>query len=474
MRHILGTLLVSLFIVTSLYAESEEQVSDRIVAIVNDRIILKSDVDQEVTNYMRQMEMSNQSIQFDQSLWYEVLESIIDNYVLLEKAKMDSVVVSDDMVNRQMDQRIQQMIQQAGSERALERAFGMSIVELRADNREMFREQLIAQQVQQQRMQKVSITRPEVIEFFEQIPEDERPVIPEQVALSQIVVIPPALQDAEIEARRKAEQIRDSIVTHGRSFEEMARRYSMGPTANRGGELPMMPMSDLVAEYSAAAAALEEGEISGVVRSVFGFHIIRLNERVGENIATSNILISVGEEGLDEEYAIEKLEAIRDSVMNHGKSFGEMARRYSDDSFTRDMNGRIINRQTGQRLIYLEELDSDLYRTVLQLEEEGELTEPKSFNPAAGDSETAYRIIRLDRHIPEHRANLEQDYDQIREIALQQKRMDVLSNWLKNLRDDVHIEYKIDVPERYREPQLDFHDLEAPPEGADTQTDIDT
>lgn len=461
MQKILNSLLLALIITTPIFAEFN-QVTDRIIAIVNDRIILKSDVDREITEYMQQLRMSNQPAEFTEGLWYEVLESIIDNYVLLEKAEMDSIVVSNEVVDRQMDQRIRQMVQQAGSEQALEEAFGLTIVELRAEYRDQFREQIIAQQVRESIIREVNITRPEVIEFFEQIPVDSLPMIPEQVALSQIVKIPPPLQDAQQAALEKARQIRDSIVVHGKSFEEMARKYSTGPAASNGGALPMMPMSDLVSEYSAAAAALEPGEVSGVVRTTFGYHIIRLNQRVGDNIETNNLLITIDEGGLDETYAINILEALKDSVMNHGESFRDLARRHSDDEFTRNLGGRVVNQQTGQRLIALNNLDPALYRTVLLLDEEGNISEPRPFNPQRQDRARAFRIVRLDQHVPEHRANLEQDYDRIQMIALQQKQMEKLTKTLNRLRDEVYIEYKIDVPAQYREPQTDFHDIEAP------------
>ncbi|MEX1061976.1 MAG: peptidylprolyl isomerase [Balneolaceae bacterium] len=436
--------------------------SDRIIAVVNDRIILKSDVDLEISDYLRQMRMNNQQVQFNESLWYGVLESMIDNFVLLEKAQMDSVEVSDDLVERQMNRRIDQMIRQAGSEQALERAFDQSIVELRAEHRETFREQLIVQQVREQKIQEVKITRPEVREFFESIPGDSVPVIPEQVALSQIVTIPPPLEDAERAAREKAAQIRDSIVVHGESFEEMARKHSTGPSARNGGLLPMMPMSDLVSEYAAAAAALEPGEVSSVVRSSFGYHVIRLNERAGENIETNNILITVDEQGIDEDAAIQKLEAVRDSILTEDISFSGMARKHSDDELSRNFGGRITNQETGERMLVLSNLDPSLYRIALLLNEEGTISEPRSYTTENGRQ--AYRIIRLDQHVPEHRANLEQDYDRIRDFALQQKQMRILTEWLAELRNDIYIEYKIDVPEQYREPQPDLHDIEIPPE----------
>src|SRR5690625_2652702 len=130
--------------------QSQKQLSDKIVAIVNDRIVLKSDVDAEVANYLRQAQVENREVSFSEELWYGALQSMVDNFVVLEKAEIDSIVVSEDLVDRQMDFRINQLVRQAGSERALENAFGQSLIQIRADFREQFREQLTAQMVQEE------------------------------------------------------------------------------------------------------------------------------------------------------------------------------------------------------------------------------------------------------------------------------------------------------------------------------------
>src|SRR5690554_6228847 len=191
------------------FAQGNYTAADQIVALVNDHAILKSDIDQGVADYMRQGQLNQQEISFSEELWYSFLEAEIDNYVLLEKAKIDSITVPDDKVNRQMDARIQQLIQRAGSEKALETAFGKSIIQLKADFREEFRNQLIAELVPQTKLANVNVTRPEVLEFFNSIPTDSLPTIPEQVALSHIVVLPPPKKDAERGAYELAEALRD-------------------------------------------------------------------------------------------------------------------------------------------------------------------------------------------------------------------------------------------------------------------------
>jgi peptidyl-prolyl cis-trans isomerase SurA len=450
MKIYLKSLLLLLFSITtvvSALAQESKNTTDKIVAIVNDRIVLKSDVDAEVMNYLRQAELENADVTFSEELWYSALQSMVDNYVLLEKAKIDSVIVGDDMVNRQMDMRINEMVRQAGSERALERAFDKSLIQIRADFREQFREQLTANQVQQLKIDEINITRPEVEEFFNSIPESQIPTVPEQVGVSQIVSIPPPLEDAKNEAFELANAIRDSIVNHGKNFEEMARKYSEDGSSRRGGLLPLMPMDDLVANYSAAASALEEGGISEVVETQFGFHVIRLNQRVGDNIETNHILIKMDDGQIDEQYAIDRLTAIRDSVINHDKNFADMARQYSEDEATKSFGGRIVDNQTGRRLIPINQLEPSLYRIVLLLEEQGEISEPRPYNPSQQDVSRAFRIVRLDRHIPEHTANLDQDYDRIEQLALQQKQTRIMSKWIDDLREEVYVEFKIPIPE---------------------------
>lgn len=447
--------LFSLFLILFLFTQSlsaqSEQVADRIIAVVNDRIILKSEIDNQVSDFIRSAQSQNQRIPFTEELWYEVLESVIDEYVLLEKAKIDSITVSDDLVNREMNNRLMQLQQQLGSEQAVEEAFGRSMVQLRADFRDEFRDQMITNQVRLSKIQSIFITRPEVVAFFNKIPQDSLPTIPEQVSLSQIVVIPPPLADANENARKKAEAIRDSILNHDKNFEEMARLYSTGPAARNGGLLPMIQLSDLVAEYSAAASALEPGQISQVVRTAFGYHVIRLNRRVGDSIETNNIVIAIDENSLDEQFAIQKLEALRDSVINHGVRFSDLARRHSEDPITAPTGGRLVDPQSQLRLIPINRLDPALYRITLLLENTGDISEPRPFNTGGQINSRALRIIRLDNSVQEHVANIEQDYDRIESIALEQKRVDALDNWMREIRKEIYVEYKIAIPEEFRQ-----------------------
>lgn len=436
-------LAITLLIVTGTTSQAQTT-ADQIIVLVNNNAILKSDIDQAVADYLRQAQFNQQNIPFSKELWYSFLEAEIDKYVLLEQARVDSITVSDDMVERQMDNRINQLVQRAGSEQALEQAFGKSIIQLKEDFRATFKEQMVTEQVQQLKLSEIKVTRPEVREFFDSIPQDSLPTIPEQVSVSHIVKLPPPKTDAKQAAFEFAESLRDSIINHGKSIEELARRHSTDGAASRGGLLPMMGLNELVSEYSAAASALQPGQISEVVETQFGFHIIRLNKRIGDRIETNHILINIDAEQLDDQKAIDELNAIRDSLINNPDlSFSAMAMEHSDDPSTASSGGKIVDPQTGERLIPLTRLDPALYRVVLLMDEEGTISEPRPFNPNNANSGKAYRIVRLDKQIPEHVADFELDYDRLKSITLQQKQQFEFTKWLKELRDSFYIEYRI-------------------------------
>lgn len=442
-------LLFITFNLSHAQSQSQGETLDQIVAVVNDHIILKSDVDQQVTDYMMQMRQQGEQIpEFSEDMWYSIMQNMVERYVLLDQARVDSVVVTDEQVNKEIDNRINQYVRQVGSESALEQQVGKSIVQLRAELREDYRTEMIVGRYRQQKVQNINITRPEVKAYFERIPRDSLPTIPERVAASQIVATPAPMENAREEALTLARQLRDSVLNHDKTIEELARRHSDGPSGPNGGRLGMIALNDLVPEYSAAASALQPGQISEVVETSFGFHVIRLNKRQGDQIDTNHILISMDEANYDDQAAIQKLEQYKDSVLNHGASFSDLAREHSEDPNTAPMGGRILNPQTGERLIPLSQLDPALYRIVLLLEEEGDISEPREFNIGSGNnSRKAYRIVRLDRSVPEHVANLEQDYERIKSVALQEKQLKIIQQWLKNLKEEVYIEYRIPVPE---------------------------
>lgn len=448
MKKIVFTLALILAGVCGTQAQSA-RVLDRIVAQVNDHVILKSDIDSLVRDIM----LRDPSIRYDDAVWYEILETQIDKYVLIEQAAIDSVTVDEDQIERRLDDYVRQMAAQLGGESALEQAIGKTVFDYKNEWRPRVRENELANTVRENYRNKITITRREVEKFFNSIPSDSIPMIPERVQMAHIVAIPPLSGDAKERAFTFASAIRDSILNHGATIEDMARRHSADPTARQtGGLIPLMNMSDLVPEYSAAAAALQPGQISEVVETVFGFHVIKLNRRVADQIETQHVLIQISSSESEDEVAIRKLEAIRDSLVNHGKSFTEMARKYSDDKATAPFGGRLVDPMTGDTMLDIDRIDPALYSMVILLDNVGDISDPRPYNvpPSSAQREMrkAYRLVQLQKKVPEHRANLTDDYELIANYALQRKQLEMLAKYLDELRENIYVEYKITVPNR--------------------------
>ena len=415
----------------------QAQVIDRIAAVVGDDIILKSEVDQLVRRRSQQ-----QNTSYSDDLWMESLQSLVDQKLMAEKARRDTTLeISDQQVSNQLDRQIQRWQQRAGGREQLEQIYGKSILEIKETFRPDLRGQLLAQRLRQRRMQDISITPSEVRQWFERIPTDSLPDIPPTVRLSHIVRFPKPTQEARQEARNTITSIRDSIVNNGASFEAMAREFSDHPTASSGGQLSGITLNDLVPEFAAVASRTPIGTVSQVFynESQNGFHILRVNSKSGDTVNLNHILIRVG--GTDAEAAKARLRAVRDTLLNDEEvTFERMARRHSEEDRSAQNGGRVTDPQSGTRDLVLERLNPSWRQTIEQLEV-GEISQPTSVQLLNG--EDAYHIIRLDRRTPAHRANLDMDYERIRQLALQEKQDRKMQEWIDQLRDEVYVDIRI-------------------------------
>ena len=420
-------------------AHAQDQTLDRIAAVVGDDIILTSEVDQIVRRQTQRGRVS-----YSDDLWMQSLQNLIDQRILAEKARRDTTLtLSDQQVSQRLDQRINQMAEQAGGKEKLERVYGKSILEIKQQFRSDFRSQLLAQRLQQRRMQKVDITPSEVQQWFEEIPTDSLPNLPKTVRLSHIVQYPKASDEAKKEARSLIESVRDSIVTGDASFAAMARQYSDDTgTASSGGKLGAVNPDQLVPEFAAVASRTPVGEVSQVFfnESQDGFHILRVNEKSGSTVDLSHILIKVQSNQSNAKKVKSVLSTIRDSVVTHGKSFAVMARRHSEEDRSAQNGGRVTDPQSGTRDLVLDALNPTWRNTIRELDV-GDISPPTKVKLLNGDQ--AYHIVRLDDRTPAHRANLEQDYDRIRRLALQNKRNRKMQEWVTSLRDEVYVDVRV-------------------------------
>lgn len=414
----------------------EGQVVDEIVAVVGDQLILRSDVDGLVLNVMRQ-----QQEPYSEELWQEALQQLINQKVMAVVAQRDTTIkITDEQVQQALDQRIRQLVRQVGSEQKLEELYGKSLAQVRVELREEFRSQMMGEQLQQQRLGNVKITPSEVREWFSQFPVDSLPPIPELVRVSHIVRFPKLTEEAKAEAREILTTIRDSIVTGGGSFEELARQFSDDPgSAANGGHYESMRLGDLVSEFAAVASRITPGEVSQVFESPFGYHILRVNERRGDVIDFHQILIEIDDSKIDPTETIAYLNMLRDSILVSGVPFELIAKRHSEEESTAPIGGRVVDPRSGERDLVLAALGRDWQRTIDTLEV-GEVSMPAEVELLNG--RTAYHIVLLQRRIPEHQWSIETDYERIEQYALQEKRARLQREWLDQLRKQVYIDLR--------------------------------
>lgn len=416
----------------------DKQIVDRIVAIVGDEIVLKSDVDQMVAQMLQQQ----RGAQYSTDLWMQALNRRVDEHVLIEQARRDTnITATDEMVEQQLNS----WIEQNGGEQAIEQAFGKDILEVREEMTPDIRDQLLAQQLQQQKLSDVEVTPSEVRQWFQEQPQDSLPRQPESVRLSHIVRYPEISESAKKEARNILKTIRDSIVNKGASFEEMARQFSDDTgSARDGGQIDGLPLDAFVADFAAVAARTPIGEVSRIFYNPQhkGYHIVRVNDRRGDVVDLNHILIRVDQSQAESGSAVEYLEAVRDTLINNPDvPFELMVKRHSQEERSRSNGGRVTDPQTGIRDLALQRLGPSWQRTINSIDV-GDISEPSEVNLLSG--ERAYHIVLLQRRLPPHRINLDQDYELVRQAALRAKRQRVMDDWLSELRNEVFVDIRID------------------------------
>ncbi len=413
-----------IFLVFGLQTVNAQQLVEAIAAIVGDQIILKSELDQFVQNYIVQNKLDiTPGSEAYNNLRKKMLGGLIEQKVLLAKAKADTITVDDQMLDQRVEERIKYMIQQVGSQDKLEKIFGMSMNQIRKDTRKMIKEQLLVEQVRAKKFRGMKVSRREVEAFYKMY-KDSLPVRPATVDISHILMQVKPSEEAQMKAYQKAEMILKELKA-GADFAQLAKKYSDDPaSAKRGGDLGWTKRGDLVPEFENVAFKLKDGEISGIVQTQFGFHIIQLLERRGERIHTRHILIRVQPTKADEERVVKELENIRQQILN-GASFDSLALKYSDDPNVKKDHGHL-------GVFELDKLQIPQFRAVLSKMKPGEISEPFK-------TEYGYHIVRLNAFTPAHKLTLKDDWEEIQKYALNYKMQTEYQKWIKELEKHIYI-----------------------------------
>jgi peptidyl-prolyl cis-trans isomerase SurA len=404
-------------------AYAQQKVLDRIVAIVGNEVILESDLNYQTYIFAIQNNLNPN----DPNLKRYVLEEMINDKLILTRAIEDTIVVSDDEVDRQIEAQVQALVRQYGSERRLEEIYGMPLGRIKRELREDVKKRLMIEKLKQQKFGTLTVSGYEVEQFYNTY-KDSLPEVPETVELYHIMMIPKPVDSVEQAIYQKAKSILDSIRAGG-DFKYFAETYSDDKaTAKDGGDLGWVRRGMFVKEFEEAVFRLQEGQISDVVRTQFGYHIIQLIERRGEQVHPRHILFKIPLTEESDKMVISKLEEIRYKIISKQGKFEEMAKKYSEDEQTKMQGGYL-------GMIPVKELEPELKDVVSSLSD-GDISQPIKMK--YGNS-YAYHIVFLKRKIPAHRMNLKDDYMRIYQYALIEKQNREYQKWVDKLREEVYV-----------------------------------
>jgi len=430
----LNKFIFLLLTITAITTNAQEKVVDQIIGVVGSNIILQSELESQYLQYLAQ------GLEPSPSSRCEILEDMLFQKLLINQAQIDSVEVTEAQVESELDKRMRYFINQLGSEKALEDYLGKSILQIKADYKDEIKGLLLAQQMQSKITGKVVVTPAEVRSYFNQIPTDSLPFINSEVEVGQIVKMPPLSKEEKQNVKDKLQNIRERILK-GEDFSTLAILYSEDPgSAKNGGELGFVNREDLVPEFAAVAFNLKGSEVSNVIESPYGYHILQLISRRGEQVNVRHILLTPKVSSADLTKAQVYLDSIYSLMLKYDTlNFEKAALRFSDDAETKNNAGLIINPQTGTTKFETQELDPAIFFTIDKLKL-GEFSRPVRMQTKDGKS--AYRILYLKSRTLPHRANLKEDYQRIQNVAMTQKQAKIVSDWVKKKKSTTYI--KID------------------------------
>ena len=397
------------------------QIVDQIDGIVDKNIILRSEIESQV------LLISGQATEYG-NLHCEVFDQMLLGKLLVAQAELDSVSVGDDEVEGELQRKIDYYISMIGSREKFEEYYDKSVDEIKDEFRSDIRDQLIAGRMRDKVVSEVDVTPSEVRDYYESIPKDSLPFFNTQLELSTIVITAKVNNAQKQAAKDKATDIRDRI-NAGEPFELFCELYS-DDIASKADDcsLGYMPRGTFVPEFEAAAWNLEEGEVSDIVETQYGYHIIMLVGRRGEMINVKHILIKAQTTTSDQVLAHNLLDSVRHQILVDSIPFFYAVREFSEDDFTKENGGVMLNPRDGSTVLETDDIEPALFFMVDTMSV-GDITPPQAYMTREGKE--AFRIIRVDGKTPPHVANLEDDWSKIYEVAKTTKQNEILERWVK-------------------------------------------
>ena len=405
---------------------------DKTVAIVGNEMVSLADIEAQV-----QM-MRAQGLSSDRSVRCEVLEQMLESKLFLMQARIDSLTVNSDMVENQLTSRIDEVRTMLGGDENVEEYFHKPLYRLRDEWRQQFEDQSLTQEEQGNIVASVpEITPYDVREFLDTADVSTLPVVPMKYQMSQICIYPDR-ESAALAVKERLLSIRERIL-NGERFATLARLYSEDGSSRRGGELGMAPKSIYWPQFSDAAMALKPGNISQIVETPDGFHIIEVLEKKGDSFNARHILLRPQYTQEDQDKAFKTLDSLRTEIQNKAVTFELAARFYSEDPATRTNGGQMSDPSTGSSYFEVDQIKPQDYAAVRDLQV-GEISAPiESLDNEGRDGNLVYKIIRLDNILPAHTATFEHDFTDLADQVMYQKQMAVIDSFIEDKISTTHI-----------------------------------
>jgi len=406
---------------TVTYAQ-QAQVIDKVVAVVGSNIILQSEIEEQYMQFRMQGGIKGSA----SSIRCEILEDLLFRKLMLNQAELDSITVTEEQIDAEVERYVRYYISQIGSIEKLEKYYDKNIAEIREDLHKSLKEKQLMEEVQRSIVSGVSATPSDVREFYRSIPRDSIPMISAQYEIAQLVKKPPITLDEKLAVKDELYNLRARILK-GERFSTLARIYSEDQgSASKGGELGFQGRGDFVAEFEAAAFALKEGEISEVIETEYGFHILQLIERRGDYVNVRHILrtLKVSPEALQQAY--DELDSIANLIRNGSITFDEAVKQFSDEP-DKVNGGYLVNEYDGSTLFQAEDLDQQVSVVINSLQV-GEVSDPVPMKTKNGKD--AYRLLIIKKKTAPHKANMKEDYALIQQWTMQKQREEAINKWI--------------------------------------------
>lgn len=431
-KYIVTILAFFIFALNS--SAQKNAIIDKVVAKIGSEYLLYSDV---VSTFKYQKERNPA---LDQSYLCPLVEQMVAQKILVNQAKLDSVEVSDIQLEGELESRVNNIIQMMnGDEDYFREYYGKSPLEVKNDMREDMKQQMLAQEIQRSLISNVTITPKEVTEFFNAIPQDSLPYFNSEVELGEVLIKPEVNEEQKEAATKKLTDIRNQILEEGADFGALAKQHSEDPGSGaNGGDLGWKQRGSFVEEFEAAAYALEKGEISEVIESEFGFHIIKMDDRRGNSVKLRHILVTPLITFSDLEKARAKTDSIRNLVVSDSITFLFAVKRFSDKKApSYNNNGRMLNPKTGNTFFETSDLPYEIYFEIEDMAIDS-VSETMEFLEENGS--TIYRIVKLLSRTEPHKASLQLDYSKIQQFAKESKKNIYYNEWMLERIAETYIE----------------------------------